>query len=95
MVVAAVLWPALSRAQSAKLAPRIGVLAQFGAASRFSAEFREAMRNLGYVEGQNLAIDFASSAGRPDRLPSLAAELVKLRVDVIVASGSEATLAAR
>ena len=95
IVVAPVLWPALLRAQSAKPAPRIGVLAQFGAASRFSAEFREAMRDLGYVEGQNLAIEFASSAGRPDRLPSLAAELVKRRVDVIVASGSEATLAAR
>ena len=53
------------------------------------------MRDLGYVEGQNLAIEFASSAGGPDRLPSLAAELVKRRVDVIVASGSEATLAAR
>jgi hypothetical protein len=53
IVVAAALWPALLRAQSAKPAPRIGVLAQFSAASRFSVEFREAMRDLGYVEGQN------------------------------------------
>jgi putative ABC transport system substrate-binding protein len=95
IVVASVLWPALSRAQSAKPAPRIGVLAQFSAASRFSVEFREAMRELGYVDGQNLAIEFASAVGSADRLPGLAAELVKLRVDVIVASGSEATRAAR
>jgi putative ABC transport system substrate-binding protein len=95
MVAGAVLWPALSRAQSRKPAPRIGILAQFGVASRFSLEFREGMRELGYVEGRNLAIEFASAAGRPDRLPDLARELVKLKVDVIVASGSEATLAAR
>jgi putative ABC transport system substrate-binding protein len=71
------------------------VLTQFSAESPFSVEFRRAMRDLGYAEGQNLVIEFASAAGRSDRLPGLAAELVKLRVDVIVASGSEATLAAR
>jgi len=95
IVVASVSWPALSRAQSAKSAPRLGVLAQFSAASRFYVEFGNALRDLGYVEGQNLGIEFTSAAGSADRLPGLAAELVRLRVDVIVASGSEATLAAR
>jgi putative ABC transport system substrate-binding protein len=69
-VVAAALWPALVRAQVPKPAPRIGVLAQFSAASQFSVEFRRAMRDLGYVEGQNLAIEFASAAGRRLHQPS-------------------------
>ena len=51
----------------------------------FTKELREGMRQLGYVEGQNLAFAFRSAEGRPERLPELAAELVGLKVDVIVA----------
>ena len=69
--------------------PRIGVLrndtpALF--ASRNGA-FRSGIRELGYVEGQNLRLEYRFAEGRPDRLPELAAELVNLKVDVIVVGG--------
>src|SRR5262245_15563969 len=57
--------------------------------------FREGLRALGWVEGQNLAIEFRQAEGRLDRLPALAAELVQLPVDVIFATGSEAFYAAK
>ena len=47
-------------------------------------EFRRALRELGYIEGQNLAIEYRNSEGKLDRFPELAAELVRLRVDIIV-----------
>ena len=49
--------------------------------------FRQGMRELGYVEGKNLVIEWRSAEGKNERLPSLAAELVNLKVDVIVTSG--------
>ncbi|RPI41259.1 MAG: ABC transporter substrate-binding protein [Betaproteobacteria bacterium] len=55
--------------------------------------FRQGMRELGYVEGKNLAIEWRSAEGSSERLPALAAELVKLNVDVIVAGGTPATRA--
>jgi len=52
------------------------------------------LRELGYVEGQNLAIEFRNAEGRLERLPALAAELARLDVDVIIAFGTEATVKA-
>ena len=57
--------------------------------------FRQGLREIGYVEGQNLVIEYRGAEGRPERLPDLAAELVRLQVDVIVAVGSAATRAAQ
>jgi putative ABC transport system substrate-binding protein len=57
--------------------------------------FRQGMRELGYIEGNNLFIEWRSAEGNPTRLPSLAAELVNLKVDVIVAPGTPATRAAQ
>jgi putative ABC transport system substrate-binding protein len=57
--------------------------------------FVQGMRDLGYVEGQNLVIDGRFSDGKNERLPDLAAELVKLKVNVIMAAGTPATLAAQ
>jgi putative ABC transport system substrate-binding protein len=57
--------------------------------------FRQGLRDLGYIEGKNIVIEQRYSEGRQDRLPALAAELVRLRVDVIVASGSGDTRAAK
>ncbi len=57
--------------------------------------FREALRGLGYVEGQNLIIEERWAAGNTERLPVLAGELVQLKVDIIVASGASAVLAAK
>ena len=57
--------------------------------------FRQGLRELGYVEGQNIVIEYRYAEGKPDRLPYLAAELVRLKVDVIVVGGSPATRAAK
>src|SRR5438093_5761108 len=57
--------------------------------------FRQGLRDLGYVEGQNLVIESRSAAGSLERLPDLAAELVRLKVEVIVAGGSPAIRAAQ
>ena len=57
--------------------------------------FRQGLREQGYVEGQNIAIEYRYGEGRIDRLPALAAELVRLKVDIIVTRGSEAIRASR
>ena len=57
--------------------------------------FRQGLRELGYVEGKNIVIEYRYAEGKHDRLPVLAAELVRLKVDVIVTSGASATRAAK
>jgi len=91
----AAMWPLAGRAQGSKLA-RVGAL-YLGVADgeSFTKQLREGMRQLGYVEGQNLAFAFRSAEGRPERLPKLAAELVGLKVDVIVALYVPCALAAK
>ena len=75
---------------------RIGFLDQFsGPLLNLVSAFRESMSELGYVEGRNLAIDYRVAEGRTDRLPELAAELIGLRVDVIIALGPAALKAAK
>jgi putative ABC transport system substrate-binding protein len=71
---------------------RIGFLVRVS--TPFDA-FREGLRELGYVEGQNIAIEYRSADGKDERLPGLAAELVRLKVDVIVAVSPPATEAAK
>ena len=63
-------------------------------AARIEA-FRQGLRELGYVEGKNIVIEWRFAEGKLDRLPALAAELVRLKVDVIVTGGSTATRAAK
>jgi putative ABC transport system substrate-binding protein len=57
--------------------------------------FRQGLRELGYVEGKNFVIDYRSADGRDERFPGLAAELVRLKVDLILTRGTPAALAAR
>src|SRR6266436_915841 len=91
----AAVWPLAARAQQFKLA-RIGALfIGLADAQSFKKEFQDGMRELGYVEGQNIAYEFRSAEGRLDRLPELAAELVRLKVDVIVALYVPCALAAK
>jgi ABC-type uncharacterized transport system substrate-binding protein len=91
----AVAWPLTARAQPSKVA-RIGALyIGFADAESFKNELREGLRELGYVEGQNIAFEFRSAEGKLDRLPELAAELVRLKVDVIVALYVASALAAK
>ena len=80
-------------AQPAAKTYRIGVLGNQPTAPWEA--FRQSLRELGYVEGRNAAIESRWSEGATDRLPALAVELVGLRVDVIVASGTQAVRAAK
>src|SRR5256714_11320161 len=81
---AAAAWPVGARTQQPKV-PTIGALV-IGNISpeQFWREFRQGLRDLGYVEGQNIRFEFRSAEGHLDRLPELAAELVRLKVDIIV-----------
>jgi putative ABC transport system substrate-binding protein len=91
----AVAWPLPARAQQAKMA-RIGALyIGIADAEAFKTNLREGLRELGYVEGQNIAFEFRSAEEKLDRLPQLAAELVRLKVDVIVALYTPPALAAK
>ena len=88
---------ASAEAQPAKKIPRIGYLAAVSAsadAPRLEA-FRQGLRELGYVEGQNIIVDYRHEAREFDRLPSLAAELIRLNIDVLVAVTTNAALAAK
>ena len=78
-----------SEAQQPTKIPRIGFLTRSSLPSisaRIEA-FRQGLRELGYVEGKNIVIEWRYAEGKPDRLPALAAELVGLKVDVIVSVG--------
>ena len=79
----------IAEAQQPKKVPRIGYLSSGDPASESArAEaIRLALRELGYIEGQNIAIEYRYAEGKPDRFPELAAELVRLKVDIIVVAG--------
>ena len=78
-------WPIAARAQHAKV-QRIGALILGNAdAESFRTEMREGLLKSGYVEGQNILFDVRSAQGQLDLLPKLAAELIALKVDVLVA----------
>src|SRR5437762_7630885 len=87
--------PFAAEAQQATKVARIGYLATNPATSPHLREdyLLQGLRDLGYVEGRNLVIEYREAEGKADRLPALAAELVALKVDVILAAGS--TLTAR
>ena len=81
-----------SQAQQPGKVPHIGFLSLSGANQE---AFRQGLRDLGYIEGKNIAIESRTAANRADRLSVLAGELVDLKVDVIVAAGSQAVRAAQ
>jgi putative ABC transport system substrate-binding protein len=89
--------PFPAQAQQAKKVPRIGFLFNLSpsaAAARVDA-FRQGLRELGYVEGKNIVIEWRYAEGKLDRISALAAELVRLKVDIIVTSGPSVTRAAK
>src|SRR4051794_38665064 len=92
---AALTWPLVARPQQSRIV-RIGAL-YIGIADgeSFRHELRAGLHELGYVEGHNIAFEFRSAEGKLDRLPELAAELVALKVDVIVALYVPCALAAK
>jgi putative tryptophan/tyrosine transport system substrate-binding protein len=94
---AAAAWPLAARAQQAGRIWRIGVLETISPelnAANFDA-LRRGLRNLGYIEGQNLVIEYRSADGQMERFPELANELVRTNVDMIVTRGTPAVFAAK
>ena len=88
-------WPAIARAQQPQM-KRIGALVIGNAdVPSFSKELREGLAELGHIEGQNYVLELRSAEGQLSRLPELAAELVRLKVDVIVALFTPCALAAK
>jgi putative ABC transport system substrate-binding protein len=75
------------RAQQTATVPRIGVIGERSASDSFVVAFREALRKLGYIEGQNVVVEFRSTSGSLDRVPEIADALVRMPVDVLVVGG--------
>jgi putative ABC transport system substrate-binding protein len=94
---AAAAWPLAARAQQASKVPRMGFLGAISASGYVSQveALRAGLRELGYVEGKNIVIEFRWAEGKYDRLPELAAELASLKVDVLVTHGTPGTIAAK
>src|SRR5438093_11959727 len=89
--------PLTSTAQQAAKVPRLGLLIH-GSSSAFAPRieaFRHGLRDLGYVEGRTITIEYRFAEGQADRLPALVAELIRLPVDVMVIDGNFAIRAAQ
>src|SRR5213595_4344321 len=92
----AVPWPLTARAQQASEVYRIGFLGDSPAAfSETTEAFRQGLRDLGYVEGRNITIEYRWAEGKPERTREFAEELVRLKVDIIVAPSSIYTMTTR
>jgi putative tryptophan/tyrosine transport system substrate-binding protein len=79
--------PLAAGAQLAEQIPRIGVLRPTSADNPYTASFRQGLRDLGYVEGKTILVEYRFADGKYERLPELAGDLVRLKVDVIVTDG--------
>ncbi len=91
---AAAMWPLAARAQQAGKLPVVGLL-NSASPSLLVAAFLQGLREAGYVENQNVLIEYRYARGAYERLPALAAELVDLRVDLIAAGGTPAARVAK
>src|SRR3954462_3567013 len=97
LICGAAMWPLLRRAQQPGRLPTIGFLGagSQASASQWTAAFMQRLRELGWIEGRTLAIQYRWAEGRSERFPEIAAEFVRLKVDVIVTYGSPASVAAK
>lgn len=95
--IAILVAPLAAEAQQSAKVPRIGFLGNSTAAleANLVGPFREGLRDLGYVEGRNILIEYRWAEGRYDRFPALIAELIALKVEVIVTAGTPASLAVK
>jgi len=94
---AATAWPLAARAQQPAKLPTIGFMGQTtrSAAGEWTAAFVQRLRELGWIDGRNVAIEYRWAEGRSERFAEIAAEFVQLKVDVIVTSGTPQVLAAK
>src|SRR5215471_15588727 len=87
-------WPLAARAQQAPKFPRIGYLTgNLATGLHLRDAFLQGLRELGYIEGRDLAIEYRDAEGVYERFPAFAAELIALKVDVIVVTNTPAALA--
>jgi putative ABC transport system substrate-binding protein len=95
LVGTSIAWPLGARAQQSAKVPRVGILSPTGSETATTlAAFRQGLRDLGYIEGKTIALDFRLSKGSMSALPGLAAELVRIPANVIVTDSTTAMLAA-
>jgi putative ABC transport system substrate-binding protein len=87
--------PLAAEAQATGKVPRIGVVAPAGLHDPDIEAFRRGLRELGYVEGQNLLVEYRAAEGKPERFPDLFGEMLRLKVDVIITGSLLAALAAK
>src|SRR5215510_15474921 len=80
---------ASAQAQQPKKVPRIGYQSASSSGENNEEAFRQGLRELGYIDGQNILIEWRFAQGKPDQVPKNSAELVRLKVDVIVTGGAE------
>ena len=85
----------IAEAQQAARIPRIGLLRPGSPPDPYVTQFLQGLRELGYVEGQNFTIEYRWAENRTERIPELTADLVRLKVDVIVTAGSTGGIAAK
>src|SRR3989454_12563581 len=95
LTVGLTLAPVAVEAQQARAAPKIGYLATFSTSGGGIDAFRDALREHGYLDGKNVVVEPRFADGHYERLPALAAELVRIKVDVIVAVTTPAALVAQ
>jgi len=97
LIVAVAVVAATAQAQQTTKIPRIGYLAtaSLSAFATRTEAFRQGLRELGYIEGKNILIEYRYADGKTDRVPALADELVRIKVDIIVTGGAPATLSAK
>lgn len=96
LAVGVVSLPLAAYAQRTQKVPRVGVLSPFaGSSDAFLDAVRQGVRELGYVEGQSIVLEYRSAEGMADRLVGLATDLARLKVDVIVTTGAPAVQAAK
>jgi len=90
-------WPLATRAQQPAKLPTIGFLGSLtlSAQSTWTAAFVQRMREHGWIEGRTVAIEYRWAEGRRERFAEIAAEFVRLNVDVIVTAGTDAVIAAK
>src|ERR1044071_2143698 len=97
LVAGAAVWPRGTHAQQRPSRPIVGwlVASTQPATQQWIAAFEERLHELGWIEGRNIALDYRWADGRPERMAEIAAEFVRLHVDVIVTGGTPAIIAAK